>query len=153
MLSTPEVEKFMNRIVIGALALALIGGAASAIAQSSVYTTINAQSGKLVRLGAYAGLNWDCSQTRLPKIKVTESPKHGVFVVRSGKASIKRDGRCPAGTEAEVQLVFYQSHTNYIGEDSVSYEVRAGDRLRTFSIGLSVKAGAPPRKRPGTSDL
>lgn len=143
----------MNKIAIRTLAVALLGGGVPAIAQSSVYTTITAQSGKPVRLGAYAGLSRDCMQTTLPEIKVTGSPKHGVFVVRKGKASTNRDGRCPAGTEAEVQLVFYQSHANYIGEDSVRYEVRTGDQVRTFSIGLTVEAGAPLRKRPGTTDL
>ena len=62
----------MNRVAIGATALALLTSVAPAIAQSTVYTTINAQSGKPVRLGAYAGLNKDCSQGPLPEIKVTQ---------------------------------------------------------------------------------
>ena len=64
----------MNRVAIGATALALLTSVAPAIAQSTVYTTINAQSGKPVRLGAYAGLNKDCSQGPLPEIKVTQIP-------------------------------------------------------------------------------
>ena len=73
-----------------------------------------------MRLGAYAGLNKDCSQGPLPEIKVTQNPTHGVFVIRKGKASTRRDGQCPAGTEAEVQVVFYQSRANYIGDDCVT---------------------------------
>ena len=70
----------------------------------------------------------------LPEIKVTQIPRHGVFVIRKGKASARRDGQCPAGTEAEVQVVFYQSRANYIGDDCVSYEVRSGDQVRSYSI-------------------
>jgi hypothetical protein len=142
----------MNRIAIGATALAL-WFVAPAVAQSTIYGTLNAQSGKPVRLGAYVGLNKDCSQGPLPEIKVTENPKHGVFVVKKGKARAKGEGRCPAGTEAEMQVVFYQSRTNYVGEDNVSYEVRTGDQVRVFSIVLSVKAGALPPKRPDTTEL
>ena len=82
----PEGGGAMNRIAIGATALALplLTSVAPAIAQSTVYTTVNAQSGKPVRLGAYAGLNKDCSQGPLPEIKVTQNPKHGVFVIRKG---------------------------------------------------------------------
>jgi hypothetical protein len=145
----------MNRITIGAMALALplLTSVAPAIAQSTVYTTINAQSGKPVRLGVYAGLNKDCSQGPLPEIKVTQNPTHGVFVIRKAKASVRGEGRCPAGTEAEVQVVFYQSRANYIGDDGVSYEVRSGDQVRSYSIALSIKASAPARKRPDTTDL
>ena len=143
----------MNRVAIGATALALLTSVAPAIAQSTVYTTINAQSGKPVRLGAYAGLNKDCSQGPLPEIKVTQNPKNGVFVIRKGKATVRREGQCPAGTEAEVQVVFYQSRANYIGDDSVSYEVRSGDQVRSYSIAFSIKASAPPRKRPDITDL
>ena len=97
----------MNRIAIGATALALLTSVAPAIAQSTVYTTINAQSGKPVRLGAYVGLNKDCSQGPVPEIKVTQNPKNGVFVIRKGEATVRREGQCPVGTEAEVQVVFY----------------------------------------------
>jgi hypothetical protein len=106
-----------------------------------------------VRLGAYAGLNKDCSQGPVPEIKVTQNPKNGVFVIRKGKATVRREGQCPVGTEAEVQVVFYQSRAKYIGDDSVSYEVRSGDQVRSYSIALSIKASAPPRKRPDTTDL
>jgi hypothetical protein len=63
-------------------------------------------------------------------------------VVKKGKARAKGEGRCPAGTEAEMQVVFYQSRTNYVGEDNVSYEVRTGDQVRVFSIVLSVNLTA-----------
>jgi hypothetical protein len=45
----------MNRIVIGAMALAvpLLASIAPAISQSTVYTTVNAQSGQPVQLGTY----------------------------------------------------------------------------------------------------
>ena len=145
----------MNRIAIGATALALLllTSVGPAIAQSTVYTTVNAQSGKPLRLGAYAGLNKDCSPGPLPEIRVTQNPKHGAFVIHKGKASARREGRCPAGTKAEVQVVFYQSNANYVGDDSVSYEVRSGDQVRSYSIALSIKASAAPRKRPDTTDL
>ena len=73
----------MNRIAIGATALALplLTSVGPAIAQSTVYTTVNAQSGKPLRLGAYAGLNKDCSPGPLPEIRVTQNPKHGAFVM------------------------------------------------------------------------
>jgi hypothetical protein len=143
----------MNRIAISAIALVvvLLGFVAPAISQSTTYTTVDAQSGKPVRLGAYTGLKQDCSQGPLPEIKVTQNPKHGVFVVRTGKG---RSGRCPASTEAEVQFVFYQSRPNFVGDDSVSYEVRtAAGEVRAFSIALSVKPSAPARKRPDTTEL
>ena len=134
----------MNRIAIGATALALplLTSVGPAIAQSTVYTTV-----------AYAGLNKDCSPGPLPEIRVTQNPKHGAFVIHKGKASARGEGRCPAGTKAEVQVVFYQSNANYVGDDSVSYEVRSGDQVHSYSIALSIKASAAPRKRPDTTDL
>jgi hypothetical protein len=147
----------MNRIaLLGAIALALptLTAAIPARSQSSVHTTVDAQSGKPVRLGAFTGLKADCSQGPLPEIKVTQNPKHGVFVVRTGKLKTRRSGRCPEGTEANVQLVLYQSRANFVGDDSVSYEVRtAAGQIRTYSISLSVKAGAPSPKRPDTTEL
>jgi hypothetical protein len=146
----------MNMITPRAIALAacLLAPVGPALSQSTVYTTVDAQSGKPVRLGAYTGLKRDCSPGPLPEIKVTQNPKNGVFVVRTGKLKARQGGRCPAGTEAEVQLVFYQSRTNFVGDDSVSYEVRASSgEVRTFSIALSVKAGAPAPKRPDTTEL
>ena len=85
-LSEPEESGAMNWIAIcaTALALPLLTSVAAAIAQSTVYTTVNAQSEKPVRLGVYAGLNKDSSQGPLPEIKVTQDPTHGVFVIRKG---------------------------------------------------------------------
>jgi hypothetical protein len=89
----------------------------------------------------------------LPEVRVTESPKHGVFVVRKGTGKTRLGGRCPVGTEAPVQIAFYQSHANYVGADSVSFEVKSGSEARSYSIALTVQAGAPARKPPGTTDL
>ena len=38
--------------------------------------------------------------------------KNGVFVIRKGKATVRREGQCPVGTEAEVQVVFYQMRSS-----------------------------------------
>jgi len=85
-LSEPEESGAIKQDRDGATAraLPLLTSVAPAIAQSTVYTTVNAQSGKPVRLRAYAGLNKDCSQGPLPEIKVTQNPTHGVFVIRKG---------------------------------------------------------------------
>lgn len=139
----------MKRIVLLGVVLSLPfwGSLVSAISQSALYKTVKVQSGKPVRLGAYTALRKDCTPGPLPEVTVKQSPEHGVLLVKRGNLTTRSGGKCPAGTQAPVQIAFYQSRAGYIGSDSVNYEVKTGTAVSSYSITISVTAAPPPLKQ------
>lgn len=137
-----------------ALVLAfLLGAALTAEAQTTTGRTVVAASGKSVRLGVHGALKGDCTAGPLPEVRVIQPPKNGVFVVRHGRVKTNRAGRCPVGTEFPAQIAMYQGRPDFVGEDSVTYEVKGANETNTFTINLTVRRDAPPSKPDGATEL
>src|SRR4051812_20121064 len=95
---------------LATLCLAALG--ASALAQTSVYRSVNAESGKPVRVRVVTSLKKDCTVGAQAAIRVVTPPKNGSLVVKNGKFKTPADSRCP-NVETPVQSVFYQSNPKH----------------------------------------
>lgn len=130
--------------------LAAAGG--TAWAQSATGTTVNATSGKPVRLGLYPAMHRDCSPGPLPEVRIVQPPANGIFRVQRAKGKVNAAGRCPAGTEISVQIAIYQSNPNFVGNDMVTYEMSAEGIKHSFTVNVTVAPQSAPQKKPPNSN-
>jgi hypothetical protein len=127
----------------------ILAAAAPAGAQDKTYRSVDAVSGKTLRLGIYATVSKDCVAGPLPEIKIVTSPKHGALAVKSGSVKPGALARCPK-LEVPVQGVFYESNPRFTGADEVAYEVRHTDgKVQSLNVKISVGAAAKPAAKPG----
>jgi hypothetical protein len=131
-----------------ALCLFALGGAA--LAQTSVYRSVNAASGKSVRVRVVTNLKKDCTVGAPASIRVVTPPKNGSLVVKNGKLKTPADYRCP-NVETPVQAVFYQSNPKYTGSDEVAFEVKTAEGP-TQSISIKINVGDKPAAAPKEKD-
>ena len=83
---------------------------------------IKATAGKPIQLGYYSVLRNNCSGGAVPKFKMSGEPRHGVIVVKPATLKTKRLAAC--GTvEAPTLVVIYQSKSDYVGSDTVSFSI------------------------------
>lgn len=132
-------------------ALALAVAAAPAAAQTQLFRSDAAVTGKPTRLYVLPALKKDCSTGALGEIRVTTPPKSGTLAVQKRKLKTPASYRCP-NVETEVQAVFYQSNPKFTGSDEVVIEVKTpdGDLQRTtIRITVSDKP-AGSEKKDGT---
>jgi hypothetical protein len=152
----PEVPTMISRHISLIIAPALLL-AAPAPAQEKIYRSVDAVSGKAVRLGIYANVSKECTLGPPPEIKVVAPPKQGSLAVKSGKLKAGTLARCPK-LEVPAQAIFYESNARFAGSDEVGYEVKQADgRVQSQSVKITVGAQAKPSTRPGakpeTTDL
>jgi hypothetical protein len=141
-------------IRISLLAWVLAGlGASSAFAQATNYTNVETNSGTPIRLSYHASAHKDCTPASPPTIEVTERPKAGVLVVRSGILPTDRLASC-GPIRLPVEVIFYNPKEGYVGPDHVIYEVKdSNGKVITYDVAITVKAGPPggaPKGQPGT---
>lgn len=142
-----------NSALVALFSTFLLAGLLTAEAQTTTGRTIVAVSGKPVRLGVHGTLRPDCTAGELPEVRIIRSPRSGVFVVRRGKVKLNQTGRCPLGTEFPAQIAMYQARADFIGEDSVTYEVIGVKETNTFTINLTVRKDVPSGKPQGATEL
>jgi len=123
-------------------ALCLFALGEAALAQTSVYRSVNAASGKSVRVRVVTNLKKDCTVGAPASIRVVTPPKNGSLVVKNGKLKTPADYRCP-NVETPVQAVFYQSNPKYTGSDEVAFEVKTAEGP-TQSISIKIHVGDKP---------
>lgn len=145
----------MNRLIASVMALALLGGAGAASAQTTRTATI--QPGKPVRLAVVTAFRKDCSLGEVGSIRVVTPPKNGSIVVRGGKLTTPSGFRCPS-KDTQVQALFYEPNKNFQGTDELSYETKDPDgATQTVIIKINVTAkpapAAPKGGSGGTVDL
>jgi hypothetical protein len=137
------------------LAWVLAGlAASSAFAQATNYTTVETNSGTPIRLSYHAAAHKNCAPAPPPTIKVTERPKAGALVVRSGMLATDKLEGC-GRIRLPVRVVFYNPKEDYAGPDHVIYEVTdSNGKVDTYDVTITVKAGPPgpaPKAQPGTA--
>jgi hypothetical protein len=94
-------------------------------APSANYTSFNAEAGKPIRIGVYAEARKDCSPTtKLPIVRVVETPQNGIFTVRPGKVTTEAVAGCP-GLQVPAQIVTYTGRDG--GSDHVLFSVTFPD--------------------------
>jgi len=133
---------------LATLCLAALG--ASALAQTSVYRSVNAESGKPVRVRVVTSLKKDCTVGAQAAIRVVTPPKNGSLVVKNGKFKTPADYRCP-NVETPVQGMFYQSNPKYTGSDEVVFEVKTAEGT-TQAISIKITVGDKPAAAPKGKD-
>ena len=132
--------------VPAALALAL--AAAPAAAQTQLFRSDTAQTGKPARLYVLSDLKKDCKTGSPGEIKVVTTPKNGTLAVRKAKLKTPASYRCP-NVETQVQAVFYQSNPKFTGSDEVVIEVKTADgdvQRTTIKITVSDKPAGSEKK-------
>jgi hypothetical protein len=133
--------------------VALLAASAAVFAQDQLYRSVNAVTGKVLRIGFYANVSKDCVAGPLPEVKVVAPPKHGSLAVQGGKVKPGTLARCP-NLEVPVQSVLYQSNPRYAGADEVAYEVKHSDgRVQRLNFRIAVGATPQPRNKPETTEL
>jgi hypothetical protein len=141
-----------NPRMAGAVAtLCLFALGDPALAQTSVYRSVDAEAGKPVRVRVVTNLKKDCTVGAPAAIRVVTPPKNGSLVVKNGKLKTPADYRCP-NVETPVQGVFYQSKPKYTGSDEVAFEVKTAEgNTQSISIKINVsdKPAAAPKGKEG----
>ena len=141
-----------NPGVVGTIAaLCLFALGEAALAQTSVYRTVDAVPGKPIRVRVVTNLKKDCTVGTPAAIRVVTPPKNGSLVVKNGKLKTPADYRCP-NVETPVQGVFYQSNPKYTGSDEVAFEVKTAEgNTQSISIKINVsdKPAAAPKGKEG----
>ena len=133
----------------GALALAGAMLAATALAQTTDYTSFDAVPGKPVEIGNYAAIGANCSAGTPPAIKVMEPPHSGTLSVRSGERVYSVANCPPIKIPAEVMI--YEAREGATGTDRLVYDiVGATGQVSTKDVTIRLQAppAAPPPRKP-----
>lgn len=137
----------MTRLIATAIALAMLGGTASAQAER----TASIQPGKPARLHVVTALKKDCTQGSEGTIRVLTPPKNGNVQVRSSKLKTPAKYRCPS-VETQVQQLIYEPNKSFQGTDEVSFETKDADgttATHKVKINVSTKPAAAPKSGSG----
>jgi hypothetical protein len=113
--------------------------------QERVYQSARTASGKEARIALFGRANAkECKALPIPEIRIVDSPKHGILVVRTATITTNRYQSCGA-LKVPAQVLFYKSRTDYVGPDSISFVVTFENGMRQeHSIAITVvKDGEP----------
>lgn len=132
----------MTRLIASAIALAMLGGTASA--QTTRTATILPD--KPVRIAVITAFKKDCTLGEVGSIRVVTAPKNGSIVVRGGNLKTPSAYRCPSKDTA-VQQLFYQSNKNFEGTDELSYETKDTDGT-TQTVNVKLNVSKKPAEKP-----
>ena len=113
-------------------------------APSTNYTSFEVESGKTVQVGYYAQAHKDCTPSKLPIIRVVETPALGTLTVRPAELKTDKVANCPE-LKLPAQVVSYQSRDKTIGSDNVKYSVTYPDgELALYDLTIRIKE--PPAR-------
>jgi len=135
----------LGRLALGAAASLL---ASAALAQGSAnYTSAAATADSPVQLSYHGSAHRrNCSVAPVPTVRVTEPPKDGALVVRTGVLTTDKVAGCPQ-LKVPVEVVFYQARSGYTGPDHVAYQVTSENgEVATYDVTITVKQGPAPSK-------
>ncbi len=135
-----------------AAAVAMMGLAGPALAQTTVTKSETVPAGKQARLVIVPNLKKDCSTGPMPEIKVVTPPKSGSLITKAGKLKTPAKYRCP-NKDTEAQAIFYQPNSGYTGADGVVVEIKNSDgEVEKRDIRITVDKGDKPKteKKEGT---
>lgn len=133
---------------IAAALVTVAAGTAPAMAETQLFRSDTAQTGKPARLYVLPALKKDCSQGSAGDIKVVAPPKNGTLAVKQGKLKTPASYRCP-NVETQVSAVFYQSNPKFTGSDEVVLEAKTPDgevQKTTIRITVSDKPAEAAKK-------
>jgi hypothetical protein len=136
------------------IAYSLAGFASTAaFAQASNYTSVVAADGKPVQLTYHATARKNCSSAPPPTIKVLESPRDGLLIIRRGELETSKVAGC-GRIKLPVEVVFYQAKQGYAGPDHVRYEIAdVNGATSTYDVSIKVEPISPKPSKPGTTPL
>lgn len=151
---TNESRLGLAAAVAGLLAL---GAPTPGLAQTSVYRSLDAASGKPIRVRVVTNLKRDCSVGSGAEVKVVNPPKNGDVVIRNGKMKTPASFRCP-NVETPVQIVTYQSKAKFVGSDEVGLQVKTAEgAVQAINVKLNVAetagAGQPATQPKNGGDM
>lgn len=121
------------------LAATLVAAGTPALAET-LYKTVPA--GRASKLDHYTGWNNDCSFMTI-RIDVVGRPAHGTVSTRPtrgriGSADIGNAGAC-AGKPSKVLELHYRPSGGFRGSDTVSVNMRAGNRTVNYTYYITVR--------------
>jgi hypothetical protein len=134
---------------LGALVSAGAMLSATALAQTTDYTSFDALPGTPVEIGNYAAIGASCSAGTPPTIKVMEPPKAGTLSVKSGER-VYTVANCPP-IKIPAEVLTYQARDGATGTDRLVYDiVSATGQVSTkdVTIRLQEPPKAPPPRKP-----
>jgi hypothetical protein len=140
----------MTRTCIFSVLLVILSGTISPPAQAQderVYQSVRALSGKEMRVALFGRANSrDCKALPIPDVRVVDPPKNGLLTVRTLTLTTNRYPNC-ANLQIPAQVLFYQSRSNYVGSDSISFTVTFENGLtQAHSIAITVSKEGEPTK-------
>ena len=131
----------------GALAAAASLFAATALAQTTDYTSFDATPGKPVEIGNYAAIGTNCTAGVAPTIKVVEPPKSGTLSVRSGER-VYSVANCPP-IKIRAEVLTYEARDGATGTDRLVYDiVSAAGQVSTKDVTLRLQDTPKPAPAP-----
>jgi hypothetical protein len=135
----------MRRLV--GIAMAAASLAAPAIAQTTDYTSVDAQPGRPVEIGNYAAVGKVCSAGAPPTIKVVEPPRAGTLSVRAGER-VYSVANCPP-VKLQAQVMTYEANDGAVGTDHVVYDiVGANGQVSTKDVTIRLHDAPRPVPQP-----
>ena len=121
------------------VAFAGISAASAQPAPTTNYTSFEAEPGKSMQIAFYARANNDCSPSKLPVVRVVESPTLGTLTVRPSDVTTSKVANCP-NLRVPGQLVLYTARDKAEGNDHVMYSVTFPDgQIMLYDVTVHVK--------------
>ena len=113
--------------------------------EERVYQSARAISGKEVRVALFGRANGkECKALPIPEIRVVDPPKNGALIIRTASLTTNRYPNCP-NLKVPAQVLFYQSRSDYVGSDSVSFTVTfENGHVQAHSLAITVAKDGQP---------
>jgi hypothetical protein len=129
----------------GWIATFAVSIAATAVAQTTDYTSFDAAPGKPIEIGNYAAVGNTCSAGAPPTIKVVEPPRSGTLSIRTGER-IYAVANCPP-IKMQAEVLTYEARDGATGTDRVVYDiVSANGQVSTKDV--TIRLPDAPRAVP-----
>ena len=160
---------YMSRCFRGfwlAIALAIVAGAAPAMAQdattpapaspapadpapgtaapntTTVERSAKGPTAKAIQVGVYLNVQADCTSGTLPAIRLVAKPANGTITLKQGKVTATNYKQCLA-LEVPGFIAFYQSKPDFVGVDTAIIEVKY-PQGRTELQRITINVGTGP---------
>jgi hypothetical protein len=116
----------MKASLFQTLALMFLAATGSAWAQEAtqnVERSVQAAPNKVVQIGLYINVRPDCTAGPLPTIRLVSPPSAGKVEVKSAKVKATNYKQCLA-LEVPAYVAFYKSPPDFLGDDTLTIEVK-----------------------------
>jgi hypothetical protein len=113
--------------------------------EERVYQSARAISGKEVQVALFGRANGkECKALPIPEVRVVDPPKNGALIIRAATLTTNRYPNCP-NLKVPAQVLFYQSRSDYVGPDSISFTVTFENGLvQAHSLAITVAKDGQP---------